>query len=75
MGNQAALRGETDYDLENDKHVHAIDGLVHELGMPAEVVNHLYREVLDELKRSPETKLFLPPLVSQSVKDRLSDLR
>jgi len=59
------------YDADNDQHVRAIDRLVHELGMPAEVVNRSYREVLEELKKKVKVKTFLPILVSKGVKERL----
>jgi hypothetical protein len=60
------------YDRENEQHVHAIDRLVHELGIPAEDVNRSYREALDELKKDIKVKAFLPILVSGVVKQRLS---
>jgi Protein of unknown function (DUF3562) len=59
------------YNAENDQHVRAIDRLVHELGMPAEVVNRSYREVMEELEKNIKVKTFLPILVSRSVKERL----
>lgn len=58
-------------DVDNEQHVRAIDRLVHELGMPAEVVNRSYREVLQELKKDVKVKAFLPILVSKGVKERL----
>ena len=63
------------YDKDNDLHVHAIDKLVHELGIPAEEVNRSYREVLDELKKEVRVKAFLPVLASIGVKERLSQQR
>lgn len=59
------------YNADNDQHVRAIDRLVHELGMPAEVVNRSYREVLEELEMNVKVKAFLPILVSRGVKERL----
>ncbi len=59
------------YDENNDQHVHAIDGLVRELGIPAEEVNRSYRELLDEMKNDTDVKVFLPILVSQGVRKRL----
>jgi len=59
------------YNKENDLHVHAIDKLVHELGIPAEDVNRSYREVLDELKKDIKVKAILPILASMGVKQRL----
>ena len=59
------------YDKNNYQHVHAIDRLVNELGIPAEEVNRSYREILDELKKDVKVKAFLPILVSQGVKERL----
>lgn len=59
------------YNADNDQHVRAIDKLVHELGMPAEVVNRSYREVLEELGKDIKVKTFLPILVSRGVKERL----
>ncbi len=59
------------YNADNDQHVRAIDRLVHELGMPAEVVNRSYREVLGELEKNIKVKTFLPILVSRGVKERL----
>lgn len=63
------------YNKDNDLHVHAIDKLVHELGIPAEEVNRSYREVLDELKKDVKVKTFLPVLASIGVKERLSQQR
>jgi hypothetical protein len=59
------------YNAENEQHVRAIDRLVHELGMPAEVVNRSYRTALEELKWDIKVKAFLPILVSKVVKERL----
>ena len=59
------------YDSNNDQHIHAIDKLVYELGIPAEEINRSYRELLDELKKDAKVKSFLPVLVSQGVKERL----
>ncbi len=59
------------YNTDNDEHVRAIDSLVNELGIPAEVVNKSYREVLEELKKDIKMKAFLPILVSRVVKQRL----
>ncbi|HUJ16711.1 MAG TPA: hypothetical protein VL197_01855 [Nitrospirota bacterium] len=59
------------YDKNNEQHVHAIDGLVYELGIPAEEVNRSYREILDELKKDVKVKAFLPFVVCQGVKERL----
>lgn len=59
------------YNRENELHVRAIDRLVHELGISAEVVNNTYRELLDELKKENRARAFLPILVSRGVKERL----
>ena len=59
------------YDKNNDQHVFAIDRLVHELGIPSEEVNRAYREVLNELKKDANVKVFLPILASMGVKQRL----
>ncbi len=59
------------YNKDNDLHVHAIDKLVHELGIPAEEVNRSYREVLDDLKKDVKAKATLPILASIGVKRRL----
>jgi len=59
------------YNADNDQHVRAIDRLVNELGLPAEVVNKSYREVLEELEKNIKVKAFLPILVSRGVKERL----
>jgi hypothetical protein len=61
------------YDKDNDQHVFAIDRLVHELGMPAEDVNRIYREILDEMKEDVSARAFLPILVSMGVKERLGE--
>jgi transcription initiation factor TFIIIB Brf1 subunit/transcription initiation factor TFIIB len=72
MNNQiTSCRSREVYDKNNDQHVHAIDRLVNELGIPAEEVNQSYREILDELKKDVKVKAFLPILVSQEVKERL----
>lgn len=63
------------YDANNDLHVRAIDRLAHELGVPAEEVNRVYREHLEEMKKNIKVKAFLPVLVSRAVKDRLSGQR
>jgi hypothetical protein len=63
------------YNKDNDSHVHAIDKLVQELGIPAEEVNRSYREVLDELKKDVNVTAFLPVLASIGVKERLSEPR
>ncbi len=59
------------YENENEQHVRAIDMLVQELGISAEVVNKSYREVLEEMRKDIKVKAFLPILVSRVVKQRL----
>ena len=72
MQNQSAIDlSQHIYDKENDPHIRAIDGIVHELGISAEEVNKSYREVLEELKKDIKVKAFLPILVSRVVKQRL----
>ncbi len=63
------------YDTDNDPHVRAIDRLVHELGVPAEEVNSVYREHLEAMKKDITMKTFLPILVSKAVKERLLQQR
>jgi DNA-binding transcriptional MerR regulator len=63
------------YYTDNDLHVRAIDRLVHELGVPAEEVNRIYREYLEEMKQYITVQAFLPVLVSRSVKERLLQQR
>ncbi len=63
------------YNKDNDLHVHAIDKLIHELGIPAEEVNRSYREVLDDLKKDVKVKATLPILASIGVKRRLLEER
>lgn len=63
------------YNMDNDLHVRAIDRLVHELGISAEEVNRMYREVLEELKKDIKVKAFLPILASRGVKERLLQQR
>ena len=58
-------------EKEQIQHVHAIDKLVHELKLPADIVNQSYREVLADLQKDARVKIFLPVLVSRSVKERL----
>jgi Protein of unknown function (DUF3562) len=70
MKQMSSVISRSGYDADNDQHVQAIDRLVHELGMPAEVVNRSYREVLEELKKDIKVKAFLPILVSKGVKER-----
>jgi hypothetical protein len=67
----SSVMSQPGYNTDNDQHVRAIDRLVHELGMPAEVVNKSYREVLEELGKNIKVKTFLPILVSRGVKERL----
>ncbi len=71
MKQTSRIINQSGYDADNDQHVRAIDRLVHELGMPAEVVNRSYRELLEELKKEVKAKTFLPILVSKGVKERL----
>jgi histone H3/H4 len=63
------------YNTDNDLHIHAIDRLVHELGISAEEVNRTYRELLEEQKKDITVKAFLPILVSSAVKERLLQQR
>lgn len=65
----------SNYDIDNDQHIRAIDRLVHELGAPAEEVNSMYRKVLKELEKDITVKFFLPMLVSSVVKERLLQQR
>lgn len=60
----AAIR----YEAANDPHVWAIDRLVHELRQPAEEVNRLYREILDEYRRHGGSHGLVSMLVSGSVR-------
>jgi hypothetical protein len=75
MKQTSSVVSHSGYDADNDQHVRAIDRLIHELRMPAEVVNRSYREVLEELKKDIKGKAFLPILVSRSVKERLLQQR
>ena len=59
-------------ERELGQHVRAIDKLVHELDLPADVVDQSYREILADLQQHANVKAFLPMLVSRSLKDRLS---
>ena len=63
------------YDADNDPHVRAVDRLVHELGVPAEEVNRIYREQLEMMKKSVTAQTFLPIMVSRAVKERLAQHR
>jgi hypothetical protein len=56
---------------KNAQHARAIDGLVHELGLPAEDVNRFYREILDEFRKDIKVEAFLPIIVSRVVRARL----
>lgn len=67
----AAKTSHPPYDPDNDLHMRAIDRLVHELGVPAEEVNRIYREHLEAMKKDIKVKTFLPVLVSRAVKDCL----
>jgi uncharacterized protein (DUF2126 family) len=53
------------------QHIRAIDKLVNELGVPAEVVNQSYQEILTDLRKDVKMSAFLPVLVSRCVKGRL----
>lgn len=66
----AAFTSQHSYDKDNEPHVRAIDGLVQELGLPAEEINRSYREVLEELRKDIKVNAFLPVLVSRVVKGR-----
>jgi histone H3/H4 len=59
------------YDTDNDLHVRAIDRLVQELNAPAEEINRIYREYLEEMQKDIKVKTFLSILVSRAVKERL----
>lgn len=59
------------YNAENDIHMYAIDGLVHELGIAAEVVNGHYRQALEEFTVIVSRRSMLPLIVSRAVKERL----
>ncbi len=63
------------FDNDSDQHIRAIDKLVRELGVPAEEVTRSYREILDELRKDARVKVFLPVLVSRSVRERFGQKR
>ncbi len=58
-------------EKEYDQHARAIQKLVQELQLPANVIQQCYMAVLDDLKKDAKVKVFLPLLVSRNVKERL----
>jgi len=56
---------------ESELHARAIERLAEELNLPVQEVQRSYSEVLKTLKRDATIKVFLPVLVSRSVKERL----
>ncbi len=59
-------------EQEYNQHIRAIDTLVRDLGVPAEVVRQSYQEILADLRKDIKVSAFLPVLVSRCVKVRLS---
>jgi hypothetical protein len=59
-------------EKEYYQHISAIDKLVKELGVPAEVVRQSYQEILIDLRKDIKVSVFLPVLVSRCVKERLT---
>ena len=59
-------------EKEYCQHIRVIDKLVHELGVPAEVVHQSYQEILTDLRKDIKGSAFLPVLVSRCVKGRLT---
>ena len=56
---------------ESELHARAIERLAAELNLPVQEVRRSYTEVLNALKRDATIKVYLPVLVSRSVKERL----
>jgi len=58
-------------EKENDLHAHAIQKLAQELHMSAEEIRPSYMGILADLKKEAKIRVFLPVLVSRSVKAQL----
>lgn len=58
-------------ETEGKIHLNAIQSLVRETGMSAEMVSPLYESVFARLRHHARIKEFLPILVSREVKDIL----
>jgi hypothetical protein len=56
---------------ETDRHYHAIDKLVSDLGVPTEEVTRYYFAILEVLKKDITVRAFLPLLASIRVKKQL----
>jgi uncharacterized protein (DUF2126 family) len=49
----------------------AVQKLAQELGLPAEVVQRTYKEVLEQMKKEARIRAFLPIFVSRHVREQL----
>lgn len=54
---------------EPDLHANVVQRLARELGLPVDVVQRTYEEVLEKLKDEARIKSFLPIFVSRHVKE------
>jgi isopentenyldiphosphate isomerase len=55
----------------DDLNAAAVQKLAQELGLPAEVVQRTYEEVLEQMKKEATIRTFLPILVSRHVREQL----
>ncbi len=58
-------------EKENDQHAHAIQKLAQELHMSPEEIRPAYMGILAALRKDAKIRVFLPLLVSRSVKEQL----
>jgi hypothetical protein len=56
-------------EKESDLHANAVQRLARELGLPVDVVQRTYGEVLEKLKEEAKIRTFLPIFVSRHVKE------
>jgi uncharacterized protein DUF3562 len=72
MIEEGSVNSETLHDeKENDQHTHAIQKLAQELHMSAEEIRPSYMGILAALRKDAKIRVFLPLLVSRSVKEQL----
>jgi uncharacterized protein (DUF2126 family) len=62
-------------EKESDLHANAVQRLARELGLPVDVVQRTYGEVLEKLKEEARIRAFLPIFVSRHVKEHFRQCR
>ena len=56
-------------EKETDLHANAVQRLARELGLPIDVVQRTYEEVLEKMKEEARIRTFLPIFASRHVKE------